>query len=360
MTSVAPERSSSTASRTPANPEAGAPRGPWWRPGRGAIVVVAVLVAVAIVVPAVFSVFWVRSFTASAIYAIAAAGVGLLYGRLGLVSLGQIALVGVGGWITLRIGHATALLFPILLLSAGLGTCAIGVLVGLPSLRLSGLNLAIVTLMFAGAFAIVFNATGFPNGGEGFLGRATGSAQRVALARPDLGAGDAGWFRYVLVIATAMFLLMAVHLRGRPGRAWAAIRQSEAGALASGVDTTRSKLRALVLVSFTTGVAGGLLAANAGVLDPGDFGAAASILLFAVVLIGGAFSLLGGVLGGLLSQAFPSLLSELGVNGNLIFVVFGLGLMHAVSTAPQGIAGQLEGLGRALRDRIRPTDENDA
>jgi branched-chain amino acid transport system permease protein len=324
-----------------------------WRP-TGAVVVVAVLVAVALVVPAVFSAFWIRAFTTSAIYAVACAGVGLLYGRLGLVSLGQIALVGVGGWITLRLGHGTGLPYPLLLLVAGMGTCAIGVMVGLPALRLSGLNLAIVTLMFAGAFSIVFNATGFPNGGTGFLGRATGSVERLALDRPLLGQTDAGYFRYVLVVGALMFAILGWQLRGRAGRQWAVIRQSEAGALAAGVDTTRSKLRALALVSFTTGVAGGLLAANAGVLDPGNFGASESILLFAVVLISGAFSLLGGIIGGLLSQAFPSLLSDLGVEGNLILVVFGLGLIHAVSTAPLGLAGQLQAVAAKLRRRPRP------
>ena len=327
-------------------------RRPAWPRAAGLLLTVALLIVAGLVVPAVFSVFWVRSFTTSAIYAIACAGVGLLYGRLGLVSLGQIALVGVGGWITLRLSYATGLPYPILLLLAGAGTCVVGVMVGLPSLRLSGLNLAIVTLMFAGAFAIVFNATGFPNGGGGFLGRATGSVQRLALERPTLGQTDGGYFRYVLAVAALMFGLLALHLRSRPGRQWAAIRQSEAGALASGVDTTRSKLWALAIVSFTTGVAGGLLAANAGVLDPGNFGASESIVLFAVVLIGGAFSLLGGVLGGLLSQAFPSLLDDLGVNGNLIFLVFGVGLIHAVSTAPQGIAGQLQGLVALVRQRL--------
>jgi branched-chain amino acid transport system permease protein len=329
---------------------------PAW-PRAGLLGVVAVLVAVGLVVPAVFSVLWIRAFTTSAIYAIACAGVGLLYGRLGLVSLGQIALVGVGGWITLRLGHGTGLPYPVLLLIAGVGTCAIGVTVGLPALRLSGLNLAIVTLMFAGAFSIVFNATGFPNGGGGFLGRATGSVQRLALERPALGQSDGGYLRYVLVVAGLMYALLALHLRSRPGRQWAAIRQSEAGALASGVDTTQSKLWALAIVSFTTGVAGGLLAANAGVLDPGNFGASESIVLFAVVLIGGAFSLLGGVLGGLLSQAFPTLLDEIGVNGNLILLVFGIGLVHAVSTAPQGIAGQLQGLAALVRRRGPQEDD---
>ena len=330
-----------------------------WRPTT-AVVSIAVLVGVGFLVPAVFSVFWIRAFTTSAIYAIACAGVGLLYGRLGLVSLGQIALVGVGGWITLRLGHGTGMPYPVLLLISGAGTCAIGVMVGLPALRLSGLNLAIVTLMFAGAFSIVFNATGFPNGGGGFLGKATGSAQRLALDRPPLGGSDGGYFRYVLVVAALMFAVLAWQLRGRPGRQWAVIRQSEAAALAAGVDTTRSKLRALAFVSFTTGVAGGLLAANAGVLDPGNFGAADSIVLFAVVLIGGAFSLLGAVIAGLLSQAFPSLLSDMGVNGNVILVVFGLGLVHAVSTAPQGVAGQLQGLAATIRRRSRRAEAGHA
>lgn len=328
------------------------------RPSTAVLGAVAVLAVVAFVVPAVFSVFWIRSFTTSAIYAIACAGVGLLYGRLGLVSLGQIALVGVGGWITLRLGHGTSLPYPVLLVAAGLGTCAIGVMVGLPALRLSGLNLAIVTLMFAGAFSIVFNATGFPNGGGGVLGKATGSVQPIALERPALGYSDAGYFRYVLVVAALMFVVLAWQLRGRAGRQWAAIRHSQAGAMAAGVDTTRSKLKALALVSFATGVAGGLLAANAGVLDPGNFTPSESILLFAVVLIGGAFSLLGAVLAGLLSQAMPSLLSEVGVNGNAILVVFGLALIHAVSTAPAGMAGQLHGLvGRIRRDDRREVSD---
>ena len=321
------------------------------------VTAIAALVVVAFAVPALSSPYWLRSFTTSAIYAIVCAGVGLLYGRVGLASLGQIALLGVGGWITLRIGHATSIPFPLLLLIAGLGTGVIGVLVGLPALRLSGLNLAIVTLMFAAAFGVVFSATGFPDGGGGFLGHASGAQQHVALARPSLAVSDDSYFRYVLVVAALMFALIAAHVRGRPGRQWAAIRQSEVGALAAGVDTTRSKLLALAVASFTTGVAGALLAANAGVLDPANFTPQASAILFAVVLIGGVFSLLGAVIGGLLSQAFPSLLSQQGVDGNLIFVVFGLGLIHAISTAPRGIAGQIEGLIGVIRGRSGDDDD---
>jgi branched-chain amino acid transport system permease protein len=316
------------------------------------VAVVVIVIAVLIFAPAVLGAYWTRIFTVCTIFSIAAAGIALLYGRLGLVSLGQVSLIGVGGWITLRIGHATSLPFELVLVLAAIGTGVIGVLVGLPALRLSGLNLAIVTLMLAGAFEVIFTVTGFPNGGSGFLGRAEGGVLQQPLARPALGTSDPDYFRYVIVVAAIMFLVIGLHLSNRPGRAWAAIRQSEAGALASGIGTVTYRLWALAVVSATTGVAGGLLAGNAGLLDPISFKAPASILLFATVLIGGAFSLLGAVIAGFLSQGLPPLLNALGVDGNLIFVLLGLGMIQAITTAPQGIAGQLQGLGRLIRRKL--------
>ena len=316
------------------------------------IVLLVVVVGVLIFTPSVVGAYWTRIFTVCTIFSIAAAGIALLYGRLGLVSLGQVSLIGVGRWITLRIGHATSLPFEVVLVIAAIGTGIIGVLVGLPALRLSGLNLAIVTLMLAGAFEVIFNVTGFPNGGDGFLGRAQGGVLQQPLARPSLGTTDPDYFRYVVVVAAIMFLVIGLHLSNRPGRAWAAIRQSEAGALAAGIGTVRYRLWALAVVSATTGVAGGLLAGNAGLLDPISFKAPASILLFATVLIGGAYSLVGAVIAGFLSQGVPPLLNAWGLDGNLIFVLLGFGMIQAITTAPQGIAGQLQGLVRRIAGAI--------
>ncbi|BDV32268.1 branched-chain amino acid ABC transporter permease [Microbacterium terricola] len=316
-------------------------------------IAVAVFLVLALVFgPILLGAYWTRIMTACAIFAIPAAGIALLYGRLGLVALGQVSLMGVGGWITLRVGHATALPFELLLVIAAVGTGIIGVLVGLPALRLSGLNLAIVTLMLAGAFEVVFTVTGFPNGGEGFLGRAAGGVLQKPLPRPVLGTTDPDYFRYVLIVTAIMFVIIALHLANRPGRAWAAMRQSEAGALAAGIGTVRYRLWALAVVSATTGVAGGLLAGNAGLLDPISFKASQSILLFATVLIGGGFSLLGAAIAGFLSQGLPPLLNSIGVDGNLIFVILGLGMIQALTTAPQGIAGQLQGLARRITRTI--------
>ncbi len=87
-----------------------------------------------------------------------------------MISLGQVALLTVGCWVGARLAYATSLPFPLLLLATGAITCAIGVLVGLPALRLSGLYLALITLMFAGATTVVLSVTDFPNGGGGFTG----------------------------------------------------------------------------------------------------------------------------------------------------------------------------------------------
>src|SRR4029077_8852284 len=162
---------------------------------------------------------------------------------------------------------ATDLPFPVLILLVGAITCAVGVLVGLPALRLSGLYLALITLMFAGATTIVLSAVDFPNGGGGFTGRKeTGDLSGPPpVRRPDLAAGDTAYYRYVVVVSALMFALALVHVSAKPGRAWAAIRESEPSAIATGVNITLYKMWAFALASFMTGVAGCLLAAQIGV-----------------------------------------------------------------------------------------------
>jgi branched-chain amino acid transport system permease protein len=294
-----------------------------------------------------------RTLTVCVIYMLAAAGVGVLYGRLGLVSIMQIGLVAVGGWVTLRIYHATHLPFEVVMVLAALVTAVVGVLVGLPALRLSGLSLAIVTLMVAGALEVLVTYSGFPNGGDGFLGRVSGGTLAVIMPRPALGQSDDAFFRYVGVAVVIVLVLLRWLLMVRPGRTWAAIRQGEAGAVSLGINTVAQRLLALAVTSAATGIAGALLAASSGILDPTSFKAQQSVLLFATVLIGGAFSLLGAVIGGLFFYGLPQLLNTVGVDGNLVFVVLGLGLVQVITTAQAGIAGQLGDLWRRLR-RPRP------
>src|SRR4051794_2423022 len=113
--------------------------------------------------------YWVDVCTSVAVYSVVALGLNLLMGRVGLVSLGQIAVLALGSWVAARLTFASGLPFPLVLLGAGLVTMVLGTLIGLPALRLSGLYLALITLMLAGAITVALRATNFPNGGKGFL-----------------------------------------------------------------------------------------------------------------------------------------------------------------------------------------------
>jgi len=310
------------------------------------------LILVAIILPGLLSAFWLRALTSSAIFALAAAGVALLYGRLGLVSLAQVALLGVGAWVALRLSHGTDLPFELVLLGGGIVTGLVGLIVGLPALRMRGLYLALITLMAAGGFQVIVGGTGFPDGGSGFLGRVTSASARLLMERPFVTQSDEAYFRYVLVVVAAGFLLVEIHRRTRPGRAWALIRKSEACALSAGVNVTLYQTWAFTLAGFLAGIAGGLLAGSVGQLDGRNFPASSSILLFALTVVGGVYSWLGPAITGLLYRAFPSLLIAWNIDGNLAFIVFGAALLHALITAPAGIAGQLGDVGRWLSSRI--------
>ena len=305
-----------------------------------AVVILALLLFVLFGLPPLLSGYWISTSTQVAYYSLVALGLGILMGRTGLVSLGQIALLALGAWVAARLFFATGLPFPLVLLGAGLITMVLGVLIGLPALRLSGLYLALITLMLAGAITVALTATNFPNGGGGFLGHVETDRGAADVRRPLIAHGDTAFFRYTVVVVAVMFLIALVHVRAKPGRAWAAIRQSESAALAAGVNVTLYKMWAFALASFLTGVAGGLLAADSGQLFITSFPTSDSITLLAVVLMGGIYSLWGAVVAGILMKLLPAMLNNWGVAADWLTIVFGAGVLQVILTAPRGIAYQ--------------------
>lgn len=323
------------------------------------VVIGALLLFVLFALPALLSNYWIKVLIPVAIFSVVALGLNILFGRVGLVSLGQIALLAIGGWFAARMFFLTNLPFPIVLLLAGLFTAAVGTLLGLPALRLSGVHLALITLMFAGLVAIVVPTTNFPNGGSGFLGHTESSSGGLDVRRPSIAEGDSAYFRYTVIVAAIMFLLALVHVASKPGRAWAAIRQSEPAALAAGVNITLYKLYAFALASFMTGVAGGLYAGDVGKLYSYQFSGARtidSVTLLAVVLMGGIYSLWGAVVAGLLQQLLPALLNDwfafFQKNPDFLLVLFGVGILQVLVTAPEGLVTQfpkdMRNLGRLV------------
>jgi branched-chain amino acid transport system permease protein len=303
--------------------------------------------AVAVFLPVLVSSYWLRTFTSSAILGLASLSVSLLYAQLGLVSLAQNALLGVGGWVALRLAHGNGLPFEFSLLGGGVVAAAFGLVFGLPALRMRGLYLAVITLMMAGAVQVVLLAWGFPNGGPGFRGRVIIGGQ-IPIQRPDLATGDAAYFRYCVVIITICFLLVYWLRASRPGRAWAMIRRGEACALAGGVNIVAFKVYAFTLAGLLAGIAGGLQAGSVGQLDGRGFPASDSIILFALTVVAGAYNWIGPIIAGLMFRAVPALLNDWRVDGNIATVIFGVGLLHALITAPNGISGQFIQLIQAI------------
>jgi branched-chain amino acid transport system permease protein len=236
----------------------------------------------------------------------------------------------------------------------------IGTLVGLPALRLSGLYLALITLMFAGATTVVLSVVDFPNGGGGFTGRslALDVSGTAPVRRPSIAEGDPAYYRYVVVVCALMFLLALIHVAAKPGRAWASIRESEPAAIAAGVNITVYKMWAFALASFVTGVAGCLLAAQIGVPRAITFQTQDSLTLAATALIGGIFSLWGAVIAGGFNQLLPFLFqAQWGVNANFLLIIFGAGLLQVLLTAPGGLVDQfpkdMANLGRLVWRGVR-------
>jgi branched-chain amino acid transport system permease protein len=311
-------------------------------------VIAALLLLVLFGLPALSSNFWIQVNTQVAVYAIVALGLGLLMGRVGLVSLGQIAVLALGAWVGARLLFATGLPFPIVLVMTGLITMVLGTMIGLPALRLSGLYLALVTLMLAGAISVVLASTDFPNGGEGFLGHQEGGTEATSgagtaetIRRPAIAEGSDSYFRYTVIATALMFLLVLAHVRSKPGRAWAAIRQSEPAALAAGVNVTLYKLWAFALAAFITGIAGGLLAAENGILFNYQFPTEDSIILLAVVLMGGIYSIWGAIIAGAFMRLLPELLNNWGLPADLLIILFGVGILQVILTAPAGLIDQV-------------------
>ncbi len=302
--------------------------------------VLAVFLVLALIGPLLLNAYWTKTFTSVACLTLASASVALLFGQLGMVSLCQFAIAGVGGWFTLRLMHGWGVPFELALLAGGCAASIFGLVTGLPALRMRGLYLALVSLMVAAAFQVVVNVTGFPDGGPGWLGKIV-NGQRALIERPWIAQDDTAYLRYVLVIVAAGLALIEWHRASMPGRAWALIRKGEAAATAAGVNVVAYKAWAFGVAGFLAGISGGLLAGSNGQLDNTGFPVAQSILLFALTVVGGAYHWVGALLAALLMRAMPALLTDSGVDGNLANVFFGFALIVSLVQGRKGIAGQM-------------------
>ena len=268
----------------------------------------------------------------------------LLTGYAGQVSLGHAGLLAAGAYTVGILFREANAPFWITLPAAALVGTLLGVVFGLPSLRLRGLYLAVSTLALH--FVVVYL------GGEYETRR--GYSTGVVIDPPSLGGLTFGsgraWY-FILLVAAATTLLLCVNLlRSRTGRAWSAIRAKETVAEALGIPIAAYKLLAFVISSALTSVAGALFAYYRGFVSVEAFSLFLSIQYVAMIIIGGMGSLLGALLGAMFVTLFPYLIEAAllalpkaqSYAGNLFavnYLAFGVVMILFLVAEPSGLVG---------------------
>jgi branched-chain amino acid transport system permease protein len=311
-----------------------------WRHG-GDLFWYGLLLVSMIVAPTVLDDFYLGELSVVLVWAVAAIGLMLLVGYTGLVSLGHAAFLGIGAYTEAYLlgqGIPFLISFPL----AGLVTAMAGVAIGVPTLRMTGLYLAIATLAFATIVEKVFSNWNSVTGGFDGLPVEYPSVFGYELAE--------SWHFYYL----CLFVLVAVIwfstnlLRSPTGRAMVAIRDSEISAQSMGVNLAKYKTIAFAISAGITGLAGGLFAHYVQHLAPDAFSILLSIQLLLAVIVGGVGSIHGAIYGaifiGILPQAIAILRdylpSKIADTAGLEPGIFGLILVYIILAEPMGIYGR--------------------
>ena len=274
-----------------------------------------------------------------ALLAIAGIGLNVLLGLTGQVSLGHVGFYAIGAYtvalLTTRLQLSFWLAWPLAALLAG----ALGGLLALPALRARGPYLAMITIAFG--FVVengIVEWRSLTGGQNGIMGVS-------APALGGLAKGERAMALIALLGAGAALAAYAWLARGTWGAAMRAVRDSETAAEAIGLDPVAIKCTAFAVSAVCAGAAGGLFAPLAGFVTPHTFGFVQSILFVLVVMIGGAGSVAGPVVGAIFVGVLPELLSNF---EDVRLLVFGAMLLVVLWIAPDGVVGLLRRARRRL------------
>jgi len=299
------------------------------------------LMLVLLAAPWLVAEYWLAQLTFILIYAIAGLGLMLLAGFTGLFSLGHAAFLGVGAYTQAVLTNA-GLPFPIALACAAGLSAAVGVVVGLPALRVKGIYLGMATLSFG--FIV-----------EEVLARwesVTGGNAGIRIKPPDifgwtLDSGEAFYFLCLLITVLATLGILNL-LRAPTGRAFVAIRDSEISAQSMGIHLARYKTLSFALSAALAGIAGALYAHKLRFISPDQFDILQSIDLLLMIVIGGLGSVHGAFLGAIFLITMPQVIAmikdylppAIGQAPGLQGLVYGVVLVAFVLFEPQGLYGR--------------------
>ncbi len=266
------------------------------------------------------------------IYTILALALGLVTGYTGQVSLGHASFYAIGAYTSALLSTHFGLNFfitvPISAIVAAIG----GLLLGLPTLRLSGTYLAIATLGFCEVVRmILLNWQSVTNGPLG-----VSKIPRPSIFGYELTLANNGLYYLMIVLLILTTACMIAIVRSKMGRALKAIREDELAATMMGIKTTYYKVLAFVISAFFSGLAGAFYAHLIRYIDPNTFVFDTSIMILSIVILGGMGTINGMFLGSALLVSFPEVLRFL---QEYRFVVYGIVLVMMMRFRPQGIMG---------------------
>ncbi|WP_079434254.1 branched-chain amino acid ABC transporter permease [Zoogloea sp. LCSB751] len=306
------------------------------------------LLVFGVAVPLLANEYWLKAIlTPVLIFSLAAIGLNILTGYAGQLSLGSAAFMAVGAFAAYNfILRVDGMPFLLALALAGLAAALVGVLFGLPSLRIKGFYLAVATL--AAQFFIVWVLVKFP-WFSNYSSSGVVTAQEVVILGYAFVSPEA---RYVLTFAVVAVLALAAKnlVRSATGRAWMAVRDMDVAAQVIGFRLMRTKLLAFAVSSFYCGVAGALYAYTyIGTVEPEGFNLDLSFKILFMIIIGGVGSIMGSFLGAAFIVLLPILLDNLvpalfgnalgaGFVSNLQLMIFGGLIIFFLIVEPHGLA----------------------
>lgn len=272
--------------------------------------------------------------TTAIVATISLIGLGVVTGTAGMIVLCQLTFAAVGAWIVSWlnvVGAPGGLLLWVIV--GGVVSGLAGTVIGLPALRLRGVNLAVVTLGFAAAADLTLGKTQFP-----------GAINGTKIPRPDLFSTDRAYFFLTVVALVAVALSVYFLQKSRWGSGWRSVAFSERGTASAGSSVRIAKLTAFAVSSAIAGIAGGLMAGQVSTAFPGGFTTLQSLALYVLSIVVGAHLVEMALLGGILWVLIPELLKRWGIPQDWGLVVFGaMGIQALTSNS---------NLGRDIRNAV--------
>ncbi|MEV0354890.1 branched-chain amino acid ABC transporter permease/ATP-binding protein [Nocardia sp. NPDC050697] len=317
------------------------------------------LLALAVTVAALLATTgsWRAAIVSSIIFAVIGLSQVVVTGYAGQVSLAQLTLAGVSAYALSVLNQHLGVPFPFAPLLAALFATVVGVVVGLPALRVRGLPLTVVTL----ALAVFVEAFWFRNP------ELNGGVQGAPIDTPrlfgidlNIGAGEAyprlAFALLCLAVLTAAGLAVAALRRSSLGTDMLAVRANERSAAAAGIDVSRTKLITFAIGAFIAGLGGALMGYQQNLATPEPFAVFVGISLFAVIYVAGITSITGGILAGVMAPGgVVYLLVDRFLHvGDYYAVISGLLLVVTVMVNPDGIASKLPRIPWPALVRRRP------